>query len=404
MNKRFVFTLITLAVIIATGIAASFLAKGYTFSTEGNRIVGTGIITVSSVPEGASVYIDGHLTAATNATVPSLPLKSYDIKIIKEGFIPWEKKVQVKEGIVSEIKATLFPAIPTIYPLTFNGVLNPVLSPDGQKLAFLVPESLDSPTRQKGGVWVWMMSSQPISFSRGVEPHQVVASTSSLDFSQGLVRWSPDSKQVLATVQESNLPGDLNRRTFLLSFDQKTQPADLRDITPTVGSLIKDWEIDQKNSDQTRVLALKNLEIQKVASTSAVLLWSPDETKFISGNLSQKASDGKAQPTKTASNIQGDVKPLLTGFKVYDITDSKSYDLPEALAYKWLPDSKHVILIQDNKIAISEFDGTNPGVIYAGGFENLQVFPWPDSSRLAVVTSHPTPTASFPNLFGINLK
>src|SRR3989339_841992 len=128
MSKRFIITVVTLLVIgLAAGVAI-LLAKGYTFSPKEKRIVGTGIITVSSQPDAASVYIDGHLTTATNATISSLTPKNYSVKIIKEGFIPWEKQISVKEELVTEVKVTLFPAIPTIYPLTFNSVLNPVLS------------------------------------------------------------------------------------------------------------------------------------------------------------------------------------------------------------------------------------------------------------------------------------
>ena len=139
MSKRFLITIITLVVIaIAAGIAI-FLAKGYRISPEGQGIVGTGIITISSEPDAASVFLDGHLTTATNATISSLTPKKYSVRVVKEGFIPWENNIAVKEGLVSEVKVTLFPAIPTIYPLTFNSVLNPVLSPDGSKLSFIVP-------------------------------------------------------------------------------------------------------------------------------------------------------------------------------------------------------------------------------------------------------------------------
>ena len=128
MSKRFLYTILTLIIVFVGAGFAIFLAKGYTISTKDGKIVGTGILSVTSSPDAASVYIDGHLTTATNATVSSLPPKDYDLKIIKEGFIPWEKKIIIQEGLVTDVKATLFPAIPTVYPLTFNGVKEAVLS------------------------------------------------------------------------------------------------------------------------------------------------------------------------------------------------------------------------------------------------------------------------------------
>jgi len=349
---------------------AILLAKGYSFSTKEKRIVGTGIITVSSEPDSASVFVDGHLTTATNATISSLPPKTYTIKITKEGFISWERQVDVKEGLVTPIKVTLFPAIPTIYPLTFNGVLNPTLSPDGSKLAFLVKGG------KKSGVWVWTMAkNQPIFFARSSEPHQIATNTVT-DFSKAQLKWSPDSKQVLATVGNNN---------FLLSADSLN--TDPRDITAILDGTLKGWEDDTRSKEVSRIETIKDNKLKQIASDSASIKWSPDETKFMSGKDQIKVSSPKENsPT------------------VYDLEDAKNHQLPNAKSHMWLPDSLHVILVEDNAISIVDFDGTNKAVIYAGKFDDSLVFPWPDSSRLVFITSFPTPTASEPNLYGINLR
>ncbi|OGE19222.1 hypothetical protein A3E45_04325 [Candidatus Daviesbacteria bacterium RIFCSPHIGHO2_12_FULL_43_11] len=405
VGKRFLFTIATLVFIGVAATVAVLMAKGYTFSSKQGGLVGSGIISVASTPDGASVYIDGHLTTATNTNISGLTPKKYNVKIIKEGFIPWEKEVEVGEGIVSEVKATLFPALPTIYPLTYNGVLGPVLSPDGEKLAFAVPLVSDSPTRQKGGIWVWTMTSQPIALARSGEPHQIVASTTDLDFSKGTLRFSPDSTQVLVSL---GTKGAASERNYLLPTDRQSSLGELRDITATVTNTLKEWETDQKAKDDLRVLAIKNLETRKIASASSQLTanssqpsavssqqlrWSPDETKFIVDSP-QPTANGKQQKAESSKQSA----------KVYDLVMDKSYDLPEAKVYFWLPDSKHIILVQEGKVAISEYDGLNVATIYAGSFENSFVFPWPDASRLVILTTFNTPTASTPNLFGINLK
>lgn len=371
MSKRFIITLITLIVI---GIAASiaiFLAKGYTFSSKEKKIVGTGIITIASEPDAASVFIDGHLTTATNATVSSLPPKTYSVRLTKEGFIPWEKSVAVKEGLVTEIKVTLFPSLPTIYPLTFTGVAAPVLSPDGSKLSFIVPSGpAGLGVNKKAGVWVWtMVKNQPIAFARSAEPHQI-ASNQTANFSKATLSWSSDSKQVLATVANSN---------FLLQADQMN--LDPKDITPILDATLGSWEEDTNSKDEARILTIKDHDMRKIASDSAVIRWSPDETKFMA-----RLPDGQAD------------------FRVYDLEENKDYPLPAAKAHLWLPDSRHIIQVSENTISILDFDGTNKAVIYAGNFLDNFVFPWPDSSRLVIISSFPTPTASEPNLYGINLR
>lgn len=379
MSKKFIITIATLIIIAIVASVAIFLAKGYTFSAKEKRIVGTGIITISSEPDSASVFIDGHLTTATNATISSLPPKKYSVRVVKEGFIPWEKEISVQEGLVTPIKLTLFPAIPTIYPLTFNGVANPTLSLDGSKLAFVVPASAG----KKAGVWVWTQTSnQPIAFARSAEPHQIAQSTIA-DFSKAALRWSSDSKQVLATVENNN---------YLLNADSLN--SDPRDITPILQATIKSWEDDTHSKDVARILAIKDVATQQIASSSATLRWSPDETKFMVIN----------SPDKTNTNSVTGKAPSIEEAKIYDLEGRKEYSLPAARAHIWLPDSRHIILVEEGTISVVDFDGTNKAVIYAGSFQDDFVFPWLDSSRLVIISSFPTPTASEPNLYGINLK
>lgn len=384
MSRRTALTILTLIIIIVAASIGIFLAKGYRISPQTGTFQGTGIISATSEPDGASIFIDGHLTSATNATIPSLPPKTYTVKIVKEGFIAWEKKVEVKEGLVSEVKVTLFPAIPTVYPLTFNGVVNPTLALDGERLAFGVPLSEVSPgLKQRGGVWVLtMVSSQPISFNRSSGFRQVIASSFELDFSKASFRFSPDSKQLLVTLSDKN---------FLLPTDQQVTISDLRDIAPTVKATLRAWDEEQKSRDRARVVIIRDLNVQKIASASAVVKWSPDETKFF-------------YREKPLTSQEEKFEKKLTGFKVYDLVEKKDYQLPEAKVYIWLPNSRHIILVEDSKISIADYDGGNLAVIYAGNFLDGFVFPWPDSSKLVMLSSLPTPTAQQPNLFGINLK
>lgn len=363
MSRRFLITILTLFIIGLAATIAIFLAKGYIFSPKDGRLLGTGIISVTSIPDAASVFVDEHLTTATNANISGLTPKTYKVKVIKEGFIPWEKEVLVKVGLVTDLKITLFPSLPTIYPLTFSGIKNPVLSPDGTKLAFIVPKRIDAALNKKSGVWVWTFEqNQPIAFARGAEPHQI-ADSKTIDFTQAQISWSPDSKEVLAS---------LNRNNYLLGGDGfNSEP---RDITAILASTQKNWEDETKEKEAARVLNIKDLSARKIASGSAGLKWAPDETKFIYGE------------------------------KVYDLEINKQYDIAKAKLHFWLPTSKHIVLVEEDKISVVEYDGSNKATVFAGKFEDNFVFAWPDASRLVMISSFPTPTASEPNLYGINLK
>ncbi len=391
MSKRLLLTLITILIIGLGALVAIYFAKGYRFSLKNGTILGTGIMSITSEPDQASVYLDGHLTTATNENINNLLPKSYEVKIVKEGYIAWQKKVEVKQGLVSQVRASLFRAIPSVYPLTYSGAVNATLSPDGEKLAFVVPTSDEQNpviNRKKSGLWVWTMKQNQITFARGGEPRQIAVSDG-IDYTQAKLRFSPDSSQVLASFEDRHL---------LLDTGRLNDPA--RDITPTMEITLRNWDQDQRSKDLTRLQLLKDRDLRETASASAKLLWSPDETKIL------YSKDGKKD------------------FQVVDLVEDKTYNLPDANYISWLPapDNKivdHLVIVESEelegtkeneggirtgKISVIEFDGSNRAEIFAGNFDPDSVFAWPDGSRLLIISSFPTPTASKPNLYGVNLK
>lgn len=417
MSKRFILTILTLVIMgLATGIAV-FFAKGYRLSTSTGTVAGTGIISVTSKPDQASIYLDDHLTSATPSNINSLPPKSYKVRIVKDGFIPWEKTIDVHAGLVTDIKATLYPAIPSVYPLTYGGVEQVLLSPDEQRVVYIIPseDNQNSSTNKKSGVWVWEMSDRPIGFSRGREPHQVALPD--YDYTKSILRWSPDSSQIMVIFED---------RTLLLDANRFNDPP--RDITATFRPLLQNWQNDEAAQISSRIATIESLNIRNIASasatldinsipqrnasTSAYLKWSPDESKILiaSPNKSGSTPQPSQSPLKQPIPEQTPSATDLT-YQVYDLLTGKQYSLSPSLRYSWLADSEHLVAVKEDpnakelkRVSIIEFDGTNEAIIYAGRFNPHEVFPWPDGSRLVVVTSLNIPTASAPNLFGINLK
>lgn len=396
MSKQFLLTLFSIVLIGAIAGAAIFLAKGYRYQPDTGTFSGTGIISVSSLPDQASVYLDGHLTTATDDNITSLPPKTYKVRIVKEGYIPWEKDIEVKQGLVSEIKATLFRSIPTIYPITYSGVDYALLSPDNLKLMYIIPNGLEGglAAERKSGIWVWVMSSQSgIGLGGGDLQRQIVQSNG-IDYSQAKYRWSPDSSQIFV---------DLPDRKLLLDTNRLNDPP--RDITATYEATLKSWDQTESQTRLTKLDQIEDVNLRKTASDSASLKWSPDEIKIL---YSDKAGN----------------------FKLNDLGLDKQFDLPKASSYSFLPDSKHLVMVEyesqkeskvtnatqaqekktikdlfaQSRISIIEIDGTNKAEIYYGSVEPNVVVPWPDNSRLVVISSLPTQTASQPNLYGINLK
>src|SRR3972149_3592243 len=102
--KRILISGILIGAFIVIGtIVAVLYANGYRIDFSGNGagrvkfIEGTGLLVTTSRPDGARVLVNGHLTTATNNTINLAP-GEYDVEIQKDGYLPWRKKVTIKNG------------------------------------------------------------------------------------------------------------------------------------------------------------------------------------------------------------------------------------------------------------------------------------------------------------------
>jgi hypothetical protein len=273
---------------------------------------------------------------------------------------------------------------------------------------------------------------------------QIARNTNTLDFSNAEYIWSPDSKQILATLQENGNPEARYTRTYLLdATNLNTKPPD---VTLTREGLVATWIDDWNNRESARNLKLATDPAgQKIASDSATpIKWSYDNTMFlytvsdglatsspstlpkvvpVNLNTRGRTATGSAglvvqQETATASaeykklyNAQFTNYSAELNVKVYDLKKRKSFDLPKAEYYTWYPveekaDRKmqHLIMIDNGSISMIETDGANKSTIYSGPFEDKTVFPWPDGGRLVILTNFNMRAGSEPNMYTLNLR
>lgn len=71
---------------------------------------------------------------------------------------------------------------------------------------------------------------------------------------------------------------------------------------------------------------------------------------------------------------------------------------------QWMPDSKHVLLAKPDVVTIKEYDSTNEIVLYSGPFSEHFVYPWPNGSKLVMLTRLRQEQDSPLNLYAITLK
>ena len=369
--KRLIIFILSLIFVFAVASVLVAFGRGYRLNLEERKIEGTGILTISSTPEGAEIYLDGDLRDGTDASIPNLSPGKYSVRLEKTGFNTWEKEILIEKEKVTPIEVVLFPSAPDLSALTFSGVVSPVISPDSTKVVYAVT------TKDKAGIWVLEFGGRQLFSSRSAK--QIAEDADDFKFSQAKFEWSSDSGSLLVTGK--NTAG--NHVSYLLDSGRLNGAFD--DVSIRVKSLREEWAQDLEVRKQSALEKLGE-EVQTLAKGASKLLFSPDEKRVLIIK-------------KNGNPIVYDSNPsLVPGMK------PKTFDIPKASGYVWLPTSHHIVLIRGEAISIVESDGQNDVTIFTGAFSDSAVFPWPDSSKLVIVTTLNTAASKQPNLYSIRLR
>lgn len=395
MNRgRLIFFFSSLVGILVIAFLVIKLAQGYRPDISRRTLRPTGLLVATSIPDGAQLWLDGKLTSATNTTLNLSP-DEYQVEIKKDGFSSWKKKLKIEKELVTKTDAYLFSTFPDFKALTFTGAAKPSLSPDGQKVVFAVSGA----SAGKDGLWILDLADRPLGLSR--EPRQIIQSAlKGRDFAKGEYQWSPDSKQILVTLSLSKS----KEENFLLDSDRLNSATDLIDVTDNLIAIKQRWQQEEKIRQDAQLSKLPPKLLETIDSRVVDIQFSPDETKILyTATASASIPQGIISPLP-ASSTQPESRNLEPGkVYVYDLKEDKNFSIgnysPKA---SWFPTSKHIFLVQKDKISIIEYDGTNLVDVYSGPFENSFAFPFPAGNRLLVLTSIGKDTP--PNLYAISFR
>lgn len=493
LMKRLLTGILTLLILTAVTGTIILYGRGYRFDLKKKSVEPTGTLVATSSPDGALVYIDDKPAGATNTTIPLAP-GWYTVKISKDGYISWEKKLHIEGEVVSKTDALLFPVNPSLSPLTHGSVEQFATSPDGSKLAFisrdiprtsvsalpdpitpsLTPQTTSlspvSPIRARDGIYILDLNDNPLVINR--YPRQIL-DFSTLPITSQLIThkqrpitnnqnpttdnrqlttlvWSPDSKQVLFLVWASQINNSqLNRRPTQLQSTDLISEAYLLDAnrintipntTNQTANILSTWQ-QEKSAKQTEQISAFPPQLQRLATTSATIVsFSPDETKILyQGTRADTLSKVFKTPLIGTNPTTEDRTIRTNNFYIYDLKEDKNYHIldwippsnkPIMAAEKsprqdlqavfqqeypdlvpdqyyplhWYPDSRHLIHIDNNRIILIDFDGTNTRSVYAGPFVNGYVAPWPSGGRLVILTSLNADANNQPSLYSLNIK
>ena len=394
-KKSLSIMLFVLILVIGGTYIISFFARGYQISTKGKlSFLATGIISATSKPKAASVYINDKLITATDDTI-NLPPNEYTIKIIKDGYLPWQKTVQIKKELVYQTDTQLFRSSPDLKPITLTGAISPSLSPDNSRVIFSVASASAS---KDNGLYLLELSNSPIFLAKN-SAKQLSSNLQNLDWSKFTFTFSPDSKQVLAH-------NTVNNVNYLINLDTTTDYKNLYDITAKLSLIKEEWATQEQQIIKTKFERLP-IELQSFISTNSAknISFNTDEDKVLylaqtDGNLKKDImTPPPAQSTQAQSR---DIKK--DNYYVYDLKDDTNFLIGPKSIYNlnWLANSNNLIYIEDQKIQTIEYDNTNKQTLFAGNFNKDAVYTWLDGNKIIALTA-PYNNAQ-ENLYSISIR
>jgi len=416
IKRQIFFSSLVMVLIIVTTIFVIMYGKGYRIFVQHGTptLSNTGILNVSSDPTGAQVFIDGHLTTATNNSINLTP-GHYSITIVKDGYLAWKKDFDIKREVVSNADATLYPQAPSLQSISTFGIQSAIMDPTDTKLAF----SIASSSARENGIYVYDMTSRNFPILAGQSSTTQIVDDTTDNFSQAKIAWSPDGTQVLARVNEQ----DGSPTYYLLNASQYNQTP--QDITAIYQNTLELWQQQRADKAAAQIKSLK-APLQTFAEQNfRILSWSPDDNKILYQASESATMPLFIKPRLIGNNSLYEQRNLEKGgIYVYNIAEDYNTRILEPInkvctisdptcncdeftscpvPLTWFPDSSHLLYVKDKTINVVEDDGSNLTTLYAGPFVDHYVFPWPDGSKIVILTNLNSPNLP-PTLYSIGIR
>jgi dipeptidyl aminopeptidase/acylaminoacyl peptidase len=418
-RRQVIVSALVFLLLISATAGVILYGKGYRiFVQEGEpKVTKTGILNLNSNPDGAAVFVNDrpNPTTSTNDKLDLTPGK-YKIKIAKDGYHDWQKDFDIQREVVANANATLFPKAPTLQSISTLGIQSAFIDPTGTKLAF----NIASNSARRNGIYVFDMTARAFPVLAGQSSATQIADDTVDIFSQAQLSWSPDGRQIMASI--SATPDGLPTY-YLLAVDRLNEAP--QDITATYTSTLELWEEQRSDKELARIKSLRP-DLQKFSQQNfRVLSWSPDENKILYQASASAEMPVYRKPRLIGNNNLYERRDLEEGATyVYNIKEDVNTRVLEPMdkvctnnaddcvcppftkcvsPITWFPDSGHLLYVNNKQIQVIEDDGSNLTTLYAGPFVEDYVYPWPDGSKIVMLTNFNNMGVA-PTLYSIGLK
>jgi hypothetical protein len=437
-SKRLLINLfILLFLAVGTFVAVQF-AKGYRPDLQNRSLSGTGLLNITSYPKSARVIINDKLTTVTDDKLYLLP-GTYTVKIEKDGFHPWTKILPVKTELVTSAEARLFPIITAISPLTFYQVRNTAANPDGTKIAYVLK---NSPQDATNGVYVYSITGNLLGSS-----NVQITDSSTIDYSNALFIWSPDSSQILAvftdkTPATKKLPASERITSAYLLSTKGMNPKTMSDVTLRLPLIINEWQDQFAQINLPTLNLFPKYMVDLLTTKSVNVYFSPDKEKVFytptADTTLPENEIGKLLPNTNSTVETRNLQKNQT--YLFDLKEGTNYSIPFASQsadiskslitavsatpsaslsslrqlkaqtdsrlttnLSWYSNSKQIILTNSDGVNLADYDATNMiNITYVQPLNNF-IISSPDGSKLILLTNINQKPDTY-NLISFDLK
>lgn len=449
LNTRVAYAILSATIIMGGTLVAIQYAKGNYRFTQDGFVKETGLLSANSFPTGAQVLINDRLVTATDDTLYLDP-DTYEVKIIKDGYVPWRKTISIEKELVAQTNARLFPTAPSLTPLTFTGAEDVSLSPDGQKILYY---TASASAETKNGLYLLELDNNFLFLQKSAR--QLAVDVPSWQLNQAQYIWSPDSTQILLITAGHQV---------LLNLDRQQNLHTLPDVSLRRRQIMSQWEEEIYLRERQYLVKLPPEIIQYATQSARNVYLSPDRKKLLYTAQATYTLPDNILPLVPATNTQPETRNLEPNqVYIYDSEEDKNFQIgqepavnPESHApafpqksllatdmfrseplsldaspsaftrlqgesldqavshfqayytslysnsYQWFPDSRHIINAQNNNIKIMSYDGTNDTTIYSGPFAENFTYPWPNGNKLIILAAF-NPDSPI-NLYAVDLE
>ncbi len=416
--------------IVLTAVIA--YARGYRFNPKDGTVTSTGILSVNSSPQPATVYINGTLKGATDVNL-TLPYGQYTVEVKKEGYTDWKKTVSLKGETVMSLNAHLYSKNPSLTPLTNLGVIKAIPLGNTENIV-LVSETGDP---EKDGFYLFESTKRTITIFpplnllllKTLLPPEVKLSTVRLDF-------DPNFRQAIATF---DLP-DETTVSYLLDLNKEN--LELVDVTASKENITNQWNTTM-NNDMIKVLETIPKNLRPIALESfEVISLSPDEKKLMYIAKNDVELPLVISPSLIGANQTQEERSLQKGdLYIYDKKEDKNFKVavqisPEILKHipkptmapattsastivphvsqpditreiqervLWFPTSDYIAVKEVDQIVLMEYDGGNKETVYAGPFNPEFFAVSPNWDLIVIINLNPN-SNPYGDVYAVGIK